>query len=290
MTLFVQSIFSGLTNGAVYAAMGIAIIACYRSSRVVNLAQGETYMGSGILMAKMVGWGVPLGFAAPAGAALAIVGSILYERLALRPRLSWPVPQLVIIAVGVALLAEGVAYRLAGADQYSFRPVVPGSPIVVAGAAITTQAVVFIGATVLLAIALSWFFRRTVVGYALSAVAERPETAALLGINASALRVLAFAIAGFLGFVPALLLVPIAPITYSSGLPITLFGYVAAAAGNMQRIGVACAAGLGIGLAEGFFGTYVDQLLAEPVVLGGLLIAVVAVLARNVRFGGVARA
>lgn len=290
MTLFLQTIFSGLTNGAIYAVMGIAIIFCYRTSRVVNLAQGESYMGAGMLMSKLTASGVALGLAAPAGLALAVVGSIVYERVALRPRLHWPVAQLVMIAVGVALVAEGLADALVGGDEFSFGLIFTGGALRVDGAAIQQQAVVFILVIVALAALLWWFFRRTVVGYAMTAVAERPETAGLLGINASRLRVLAFGIAGVLGFIPALLLVPLSPITYDVGLTVTLFGYVTAAIGNMQNIGVACIAGFGIGAAESLFGSYVNQLLAQPVVLGIVLIAILGVMSRNVRFGGVTRA
>ena len=290
MTLFIQTLFSGLTNGAVFALIGVGIVFCYRSSRVVNLAQGETYMGSGMLMAKMVAWGVPMAAAAPAGFALAVVGSLALERFILRPRLHWRVSRLIVIAVGVALVAEGLADLLVGADQYSFPPVLNGSPVRFSGAVIAPQAVLLIVVTVVLALVLGWFFRRTVVGYALTAVAERPATASLLGIRASRVRALAFGIAGFLGFVSALLLVPISPLTYNVGLTVTLSGYVAAAIGDMRHIEVTCAAGLGVGLAEGLFGTYVNQLLAEPLVLGVLLIVGVAFLSRRVRFGGVARA
>ncbi len=290
MTLFLQTIMSGLTNGAVFALIGVGIVFCYRSSRVVNLAQGETYMGSGMLMAKMTGWGIPLAAAAPAGFALAVIGSLALERFILRPRLNWPVSRLIVIAVGVALSAEGLADLLVGADQFSFSPLLGGDPIRISGAALEPQAALLIGVTIVLSLLLGWLFRKTVIGYALTAVAERPGTASLLGIRADRVRALAFGIAGFLGFVSALLLVPISPITYDVGLTITLSGYVAAALANMRSIEGTLAAGLGIGLAEALFGTYVNQLLAEPLVLGVLLVVGVSLLSRGTRFGGAVRA
>src|SRR5689334_6674100 len=114
MTLLLQTIFSSLVNGSVYALIGIGIVLCYRSSRIVNLAQGETYMVSGLLCAKMVQWGCPLWLSGLAGVAAAVVASLLFERLALRSRLHWDPSRLIIVTVGVALLAEGVANRLVG--------------------------------------------------------------------------------------------------------------------------------------------------------------------------------
>jgi branched-subunit amino acid ABC-type transport system permease component len=52
----------------------------------------------------------------------------------------------------------------------------------------------------------------------------------------------------------------------------------------------ACLAGLVVGLAESFLGTYVNELLAEPLVLGVLMIVAVLLLGRRIRFGGVVRA
>jgi hypothetical protein len=45
-----------------------------------------------------------------------------------------------------------------------------------------------------------------------------------------------------------------------------------------------------VGLAESFLGTYVNELLAEPLVLGVLMIVAVLLLGRRIRFGGVVRA
>src|ERR1700722_13421893 len=89
MTLALQTLFSSLVNGSVYALIGVGLVLCYRSSRVVNLAQGECYMLGGILTAKMVGWGIPLGLSCLCGVAAATVANLLYERVILRPRLNW---------------------------------------------------------------------------------------------------------------------------------------------------------------------------------------------------------
>lgn len=290
MTLALQSVFAGLTSGVEFALMGMALVFCYRSSRVVNLAQGETYMGSAMLDSKMAAWGSPLAAAALAGMLLVVVASAALERFILRPRLNWPISRIVIITAGVAIFAEGLAYALLGPDQYTVQPILNGPAFRVDGAVIPQQAVLAICVSGVLAVGLSLFLSRTLVGQALGALAERPATAGLVGINSGRLRLGSYAIAGFLGFIAALLVVPLDPVSYNVGLTLTLSGYIAAAVGNMRRVGLTWLAGMGIGLAESFFGTYVNSLMAEPLVLGVLLIAVVAYLARQVRFGGAARA
>jgi branched-chain amino acid transport system permease protein len=285
-----QALFSSLVNGSVYALMGVAIVLCYRSSRVVNLAQGETYMVSGLLTAKLVTVGLPLAAAGACGVAAAGVGALLFERLALRNRLHWNPGRLIMVALGVALLAEGVADRLVGADQYSFPGILEGDALSIGGAAMSGQQIVLVATALAVTGALVLFFRYTLLGQAMTATAENPGASALLGVNVVRMRQLSFGLAGVLGGIAALLLVPLSGVTYGAGLTLTLSGFAAAAVANMTHPGRALWAGMALGLGEGFVGAYLNPLLQVPLAFGVLLLVGVAYLSRQVRYGGVARA
>jgi branched-chain amino acid transport system permease protein len=290
MALFLQTIFSSLVNGSVFALMGVGIVLCYRSSGIVNLAQGETFMIAGILTAKLVSWGVPLGLAGLAGVAAATLASVLFERVVLRARLSWAPERLIIVTVGVAFLAEGLADRLVGADQYGFGNVLNGSPLIAGGAAISQQGVLLVAVTVAIGAGLVWFFRRTLLGQAMTASAENPQASSLLGVNVGLMRQISFGLAGLLGGISAFLVVPSSTVTYNSGLPLTLSGFAVAAFANMTHPGRALAGGFALALAEGLVGSYLSPTLETPLAFGVLLVAGVAYLARTERFAGARRA
>lgn len=290
MALFLQTVFSSLVNGSVFALMGVGIVLCFRSSGIVNLAQGETFMVAGLLTAKLVSWGAPLGVAGLAGVAAATVASVLFERVVLRSRLGWPPERLIIVTVGVAFLAEGLADRLAGADQYGFGDVLNGPPLTAGGAAVSQQGLLLVAVTVAVGGGLVWFFRRTLLGQAMTASAENPQASALLGVNVGLMRQISFAMAGLLGGISAFLLVPSSTVSYNSGLPLTLSGFAVAAFANMRHPGRALAGGFGLALAEGFVGSYLNPTLQTPLAFGVLLVAGVAYLARSERFGGARRA
>jgi branched-subunit amino acid ABC-type transport system permease component len=290
MTLLLQTMFSSLVNGSVYALIGVGIVLCYRSSRVVNLAQGETYMVSGVLCAKMVGWGYPLWLSGLCGVAAAVVASIAFERLALRSRLNWDPSRLIIVTVGVALLAEGIADRLIGADQLSFPNILNGASLQIDGAAISQQDLLLIGVTLASTAGLIVFFRSTLLGHAMTAVAENPRVSQLLGVNVGRMRQISFGLAGLLGGIAALLLVPQSGTGYDVGLPLTLNGFAAAAFANMVSPGRALAAGMFLAVAEGLVGSYVNVSLETPLVFGVLLVIGVAYLGRGERYAGAARA
>jgi branched-chain amino acid transport system permease protein len=290
MALFLQTIFSSLVNGSVFALIGVGIVLCYRSSGIVNLAQGETFMIAGIVTAKLVAWGVPLGLAGLGGIAAATLASAAFERVVLRARLNWAPERLIIVTVGVAFLAEGLADRLVGADQFGFASVLNGSPLIVGGAAISQQGVLLVAVTLLIGVGLVWFFRRTLLGQAMTASAENPQASALLGVNVGLMRQLSFGLAGLLGGIAAFLVVPSSTVTFNSGLPLTLSGFAVAAFANMTHPGRALAGGIALALGEGLVGSYLNPTLETPLAFGVLLVAGVVYLARSERFAGARRA
>ena len=290
MTLALQTLFSSLVNGSVYALIGVGLVLCYRSSRVVNLAQGECYMLGGILTAKMVGWGIPLGLSCLCGVAAATVANLLYERVILRPRLNWDPGRVIMITAGVALAAEGLANRIVGPDELSFPSLLNGQPIQVDSAAISQQGALLVVVTVVATLLLIWFFRRTLIGHAMTAAAENPRASSLLGVNVGLMRQISFGLAGALGGLSAVLLVPLGSVSYNVGLPLTLNGFAAAAFANMVSPGRALVAGMLLAVGEGIVGSYLSPVYETPLVFGVLLLVGLAYLGRNVSFGGAQRA
>lgn len=290
MSLALQTLFSSLANGSLFVLMGAGIVLCYRSSRVVNLAQGESYAVAGLVIAKLVAAGLSLALAALVGVAAGVALALVLERLILRPRLDWEPRRLIIVTLGFALLVEGVLNVVFGADARNFPAMLSGAPIRVEGAAMSRQAVLAVAAAIVIPLALAAFFRWTTTGKAMTASAENPRVAELLGINTARLRQLSFGLAGVVGALSALLVVPATGISYNSGLAITLNGFVAAAFANMTSVTRVLWGGLALGLVQGVVGAYWNPLYQVPVVLGGVLLVGVVFLSRGVRFGGVSRA
>lgn len=288
--MLLQTLFSGLVNGSVYALMGLAIVLYFRSSRVINLAHGETFMATGIITAKATSWGWPLLAGAGLGGLVAVAGTLLLERVILRSRLHWEPGRLILVTLGVAFVARGIAIWKVGTTPYTFQPLIQGTPVHLGGATFSRQGLLTIGVTLLVGVGMTWFFNRMVVGHAMTACAENPRASALLGINVGLMRQVSFGLAALLGVVSALLIVPLNFVSYDVGLTFVLRGYIAAAVASMVDPGRAFVAGLGLGVAEALVGSYINPLLRTPFVFGVFLLVVVAYLGRSVRFGGVARA
>ena len=98
---------------------------------------------------------------------------------------------------------------------------------------------------------LVWFFRRTLLGQAMTASAENPQASSLLGVNVGLMRQISFGLAGLLGGIAAFLVVPSSTVTFNSGLPLTLSGFAVAAFANMTHPGRALAGGIALGAWRG---------------------------------------
>ncbi len=288
MNLFTQSIYSGLTSGAVYALLAMGLVIAFRTTRVVNLAHGESYAVGGLSIALLQQAGVPMLLALVAGIVLGMVFLWGMDRVLLRPRASWPVPSLILITLGLAFLTRGVLLVAAGVDPLSFPRLVAGPPLRWAGGILPRQALVLIGVSIVAAIAVAVFLGRTRFGRQLRATAEHPDAAQLMGVNVNATRAVAFLLAGGLGALAAALLVPLVPVDFQTGLGMTLRGFIAAALAGMVP-GAAVFCGFILGLFEAFVTSYGGALASDPVVFVVLIVAALW-RSRSIRFEGRARA
>ena len=288
MNLFTQAVISGLMTGALYTLLGIGLVLVYRTSRILNLAHGETFAVTGVVAALLTMRGVPLLASLAAAILVAVAFSAALHRFILRPRSEWPHGALILITLGAAFVARGVMILLVGTDPVSFPALVDAAPIRFAGGAMPIQgiALVLLGFGVSAAVGL--FLSTTQSGKQLLATAENPFAAELLGVDVERARLIAYGIGGLLGGLAGILLIPLIAVDFQSGLAMTLRGFIAAAIAGMSPVGV-LASGLGLGLFESMVGAYLGALFQDPVMFC-VLILVALWQSRKIRFGGGRRA
>ena len=288
MNLVTQAIISGLMTGAVYALMGVGLVIVYRTSRILNLAHGESFAVAGIVAALAAARGLPtwLGLTLAVSASIAL--SLALYRFVLRPRTHWPMPALVLATLAVAFLMRGLMIVLMGPDPVSFPAQVSGPPLRFAGGVLPLQGFALIVLSFAASMAVAALLRFTALGKQLQATAENPGVTQLLGVNVERARLVAFGLSGALAGLSALLLVPMISVDYQSGLSMTLRGFIAAAISGMSPV-MAIFAGFLLGLFEAGVGAYFGALYQDPVMFG-ILILVALWQSRAIRFGGVRRA
>jgi branched-chain amino acid transport system permease protein len=288
MNPLTQALISGVMSGAVYALLATGLVLAFHTSRVLNLAHGEAYTVGGIVVAMLLALDWPMAPVLALGIAAATVYAVGIDQLLLKPRRAWPIPTLILLTLAASFLTRGVLFVVAGVDPMSFPRLLAGPPIRFAGGALPLQGLALVVVGFAAAIAVTVFLMRTPIGRQLRATAENPDAAELMGIDTDRVRLTAFAIAGLLGGLGAVLLVPLVSVDFQTGLAMTLRGFIAAALTGMSP-SLAIVGGLGLGIAEALVTVYFDALMQDPIVFLAL-IGVAAWQSRKIRFGGSARA
>jgi branched-chain amino acid transport system permease protein len=262
----VQYVFSGLTNGAIYAVIAIGFSMLYSATELINFAHGEFVMLGALGLVTL--WGglelpLPVAFVLSVGGT-ALVG-FLFERMAIRT-VAKPHPiVLVIITVGASIFLRGGAMMIWGKDAHSVPPFSDHAPIDVAGAKLLPQSIWILVIAVLLAVGLFYFYRRTLTGKAMQATAINKWGAWLSGIPSERMVLLAFVMSTGLGATAGVIIAPITMCGYDMGTMLGLKGFCAAMLGGIGSLWGALAGGFVLGLVEALAVGYVSSAAKDAV-------------------------
>ncbi len=103
MDLLIARIIDGLNNGVIYAFLALALVCVYRSTKHLNLAQGEMAMFSAFLAFAFTQAGVPVVFAILLAVAAGAIGGGLIERVLVRPLGNNADYSILLVGIGVFL-------------------------------------------------------------------------------------------------------------------------------------------------------------------------------------------
>jgi len=256
MELFLQQLLNGLTIGGVYSLVALGLTLVYGILHVPNFAHGAFYMaGAYVAFQMMEAWGMNY-WLAMLGAALVVAAlAMLAERLVFHPLRNAPPLHDMIAAIGILLFLEAGAQAIWGADFH--RMATPHTQLInVLGVTLPMQRGLIIVAAFGLMLALHWFLTRTVTGSTIIAMAQDRDGAALVGIDATRVTLLVFAISGALAAVAATLYAPINLVYPAMGNLVITKAFVIIILGGMGSVPGAIAGGVIIGMAESFGGFY----------------------------------
>jgi branched-chain amino acid transport system permease protein len=292
MQLFVEQVINGIANGVVYGSVALALVLIFRTTGVLNFAQGEMALFSTYITWKLAsdsdGAGLPVVAAIAISMAIAFVAGALIERTLIRPMAEARSPlNVVIITLGLFLGLNSVAQLAFGTDpQRMPSPFPSGSVSLIGDARIQKDTIGLVVVLLAECLALWLLLNRTTLGLKLRAVAANPDSARLHGIRAGSMLMLGWAMSAALGAVAGSL-VAAERTAFDSSLMQTILVYALAAAalGGFDSIWGAIVAGLVVGVADGLTIQYVDALDGIEVVLPLALILVVLVVMPNGLFG-----
>jgi branched-chain amino acid transport system permease protein len=265
MSTFVSYLIAGLAAGSSFALLASGFVVIFRVTGVVSLAQGTFAVLAGPTASSLLQAGLPHGaaelmavaVAAAAGLLLAVATGGLTGSRAL------------VLTLGAAIGTYAAEIVIWGDQPRSFAGL-PGA-VVLAGAHLPRQQLALIFITAVVFTLLGLFFGRTYLGAALTACASDRYAARLAGLDVARLGMLAFALAGALGGLAGVLIVPQQAVSFDSDAPLAVNGFAAAVFGGLTSIPLALAGGLALGVAEALTTGYLGGSYATEIALAVML-------------------
>jgi branched-chain amino acid transport system permease protein len=253
ITLLLQSILAGLTNGFVYGLIGLGIAIVFRGARIINAMQGDfALLGSVVAYVALTRLHLPMLPAFLVGVVAGGVLGFLVERLLIRPteKRAGTEDSYLLVTLGGAFAASAAVLLYFGRDSYVLNGVGGDSSINVFDAAIRVHAVWLIVISSLVVTGLKLFYSYTRLGQAMLAASIDVSGSLTIGINVPLMRTLTFAAGGLMGGLAGVLVAPLINIHYEMGLLLTLKGFAAAILGGLTSPLGAVFGGVTLGLVE----------------------------------------
>jgi branched-chain amino acid transport system permease protein len=261
MTEFIQLVVIGLSTGSIFALVGISFVLIYRTTNIINFAQGAFAVMGGLFTVGLVD-DVPTWLAAVVAVVLVALIGAVFGVVAFGIRgLTTPLASLV-ITLGLAFLASSLEL-LAFGDRPHTYPAVSDRVWDIGGVVVQPQYALIAAVTVAAALLLTLVLRRTIVGHAVVACADSQRAAELVGLNIRSVAVVTFAVSAAICAIGGLLLTPVVPVNYDSDVAIAVNGFAAAAFGGLVSIRLAYLGGLVLGVAEQLVVGYGDIVTAQ---------------------------
>jgi branched-chain amino acid transport system permease protein len=287
-TEFAQQIAAGVREGAIYAGLALAIVIIYRSTRVINFAQGEMATFTTFVAWSLMNHGLSFWTAFPIVLALAFTGGVAIERVVIRPVENAPVVTIVIVTLGLALLLNGLMNLIWGGGNQQFRGPFSTRTIDLGGVPISVQDIGIVAVSVGLVALLALFFRFTKLGLALRASAFNPDSSRLVGVRVGWMLAFGWGLAAVLGAVAGMMVAPVVFLDPNMMQTILLYAFAAAVLGGLDSPLGAVVGGLLLGVTITLLGRYVGfvgQTLKLPTAL--LLILLLLIVRPGGLFGSV---
>ncbi|MGA8891857.1 MAG: branched-chain amino acid ABC transporter permease [Anaeromyxobacteraceae bacterium] len=267
MTIFLQSLLSGVLIGGAYALIGVGLTIIFGVMRIINFAHGDLvmlgmYASYFLFTLGNVDPFVSVVFVFPA---LFLFGAILQKTVINRVLNALPQNQ-ILLTIGIGLILSNTMMLLFTSDYRIISTSYSSGSFRVGDISVSTPLLVSFVITAAVTAVLYWFLLKTDTGQAIRATAQDRDAAQLMGVNVKRMSILATGIGAGLAAIAGSLISPTYYIFPQVGQPFTLKAFVIVVLGGMGSVMGATVGGIIIGATESLAGAYISSGLKDLVV------------------------
>jgi branched-chain amino acid transport system permease protein len=279
MEFLLQLVINGLAVGSIYALVALGFVVIYKSSGVLNFAQGEF-----LLLGAYAFWFIVDHYHVPiaAGLLLTLLFSVLLglamERIILRPMIGEPIISVIMVTLGLSSILRAIVLGFWGTDTRPFPTSFDNTPVMLGPLPIARGYLVSMMSVGILLAVFTAFFRYSRQGVAMRATAFSQQVALSMGISVQKIFALSWSIAAVVSALGGVLLGGLRGGVDGSLSNLGLKALPVVILGGLDSIGGAIVGGLIVGVLENLSGGYLDPIFGGGVKEVAPFVALVLIL------------
>ena len=272
LAAFVQSVFNGLSIGSIYALMALGFVLVYAATGVVNFAAGQMVVVGALLG---VTGATQLAMSADITILWAVLSmaalGVLFFLAVYRPLQNSPIVTIIVGTIAVGIIINNISLNIWGPQPLRLESPFGTQPFLVGGVALSAHTLAIIGITAAVVAALSWLLYGSGLGAKMRAVAQDPEAARLMGINAMGLTAFTWGLAAALAGLAGVMMAPVWFVDVSMGDGLALKAFAATIIGGFGSVPGAILGGILVGLTEMLGAAYISAAYKDAIVFGVMI-------------------
>ncbi|OGP90437.1 MAG: ABC transporter permease [Deltaproteobacteria bacterium RBG_16_47_11] len=261
MNLLVQVLIAGITIGSIYSLIAIGFVLIFKSSGVINFAQGSLVMvGAFITYAFVTQFKVPILLSILITFLISGAIGMIIERFVLRYLTGVSLISIIMVTMGISFIMDGGALATWGSSNFTFPSLFPPLSLLLGGIKISSIYLWSFITSILLLVVFLLFFKYSKMGLAMRAAADNQKAAVTLGISPRKVLSLTWAISAVVATAGGILLASISALHVNLSY-IGLIVFPVVILGGLDSIAGAVVGGFIVGVLEAVSGVYIAPLL-----------------------------
>jgi branched-chain amino acid transport system permease protein len=259
MGFALQLLFTGIGVGSIYALVALGFVLIYRTTNVVNFAQGDFAMlGAFGMVVLAIDLELPYGLSIVITLAALLAFGALFNLCVYYPLRNRSFLPVIISTIGASIFLENGVLAAYGPHPQSLPGMFASQGFNIGEVFFDSQYLLILAVTVAMVTLQYFFFERTLLGKKMQATSQDKEMASLLGIPVALMIMLTFVYSAMLGGLAGVLVAPILFVSVGMGSSIALKAFAASIIGGFGDVTGAIVGGLALGVVETFGAAYLS--------------------------------
>lgn len=257
-------IVGGIALGSIYGIVALGFVLVFKSTGVLNLAQGDFLMlGAYMSVTMLITNDLGLYLALPLVAlSMGLIGLAIHYSV-MRRLVGRPFFSIVLVTIGIGTIIRAIILMYYGPIEKGRLNALPSGSFDIGSTRILWANVVIVGIIGILLLGFMLFFRFTRMGLHIRAVADDLEAAAAQGIRPDTVYAMTWGVSLALAGIAGLLFGNVNNVTPQAST-IGLAAMPAAVIGGLSSLGGAVVGGLIVGVVELLVGYHLGQEWRQP--------------------------